>query len=273
LGPTSFRVRRLLAGLSVNASLLLFVVLAGVYRPGLDGRPSVTGFTLLATIILLCLIGVRKRIPVLPLGNMSTWTQFHLYMGLFSVGVYCLHVPAIIGEGRFEGGLSILFLAVAASGVYGIYVSRIVPKKLTVLEGRNHSNPLGWQRQQLARTADQLLAELQDNRSKQVLGHDLVCDLSKFFNQKPSPTCAVVPWSMRRQRLLTGLGDANRSLRQADQNLASQLAGLVRHRDNLDQHYALRLRLRVWLVLHSCLSLALLVGGLLHAAVATGVIR
>lgn len=273
LRPTSFRVRRLFSGLFVIASLLLLVVLTGVHRIGFAGGSNFTGFTLLATIILLCLIGARKRIPVLPLGSMSTWTQFHLYMGLFSVGVYCLHVPAIIGEGRFEGGLSILFLAVAGSGVYGIYASRVVPRKLTVLEGRNQSNPSGWQYQQLARTAGELLAQLQDNRSKHVLGHELAGDLSTFFNQRPSPACAVVPLGIRRQRLLNGLGDANRSLQRADQNITSQLARLVRHRDDLDQHYALRLRLRVWLVIHGFLSLVLLVGGLLHAANATGLIQ
>ena len=62
---------------------------------------------------------MRRRLPILPLGSASTWTQVHIYMGFFTAGVYWMHVPKLIGTGIFEGMLSIVFLLVTISGFYG----------------------------------------------------------------------------------------------------------------------------------------------------------
>ncbi len=119
----SFRIRRLVS-LAVTLVALLLVALIAWIEEGRFGDASMlTGFTLLSTVLLLMLIGARRRLPVLRLGSMSTWTQCHLYLGLFSVGVFWMHVPTILGNGLFEGGLSLLFLLVSGSGVYGIYAS------------------------------------------------------------------------------------------------------------------------------------------------------
>ena len=114
----SFRARRRIALLVTLISLLLVAGVAWV----LDGRLAhvsfFTGSTTLASILLLGLLGVRRRLPVLPLGSVSTWTQIHLYLGIFSAGVYVMHVPSLVGDGVFECGLSIIFLLVTASGCW-----------------------------------------------------------------------------------------------------------------------------------------------------------
>lgn len=127
----SFRARRLVS-LSITAvAILLVASIARIGGNASSATTNFTGWTLFGIVTLLMLIGLRRRIPVLPLGRMSNWMQVHLYVGIFSLGVYVLHVPAILGRGRFTCILSLLFLFVAFSGIYGIYVSRTLPKRLT----------------------------------------------------------------------------------------------------------------------------------------------
>jgi hypothetical protein len=181
----SFRNRRRISICVTLIALLTVAGIAWIQIGRLAHASFFTGATVLASILLLALLGLRRRLPVLPLGSVSTWTQIHLYMGIFSAGVYVMHVPALIGGGIFECGLSIVFLLVAASGFYGIYASRTLPRRLTAVEGQHRFDRVAWHRGQIAET-----------------------------------------------------------------------------------QYALQLRLRLWLVVHGVFSVALIVGGIVHAVTA-----
>ena len=264
----SFRIRRLVS-LAVTLVALLLVALIAWIEEGRFGDASMlTGFTLLSTVLLLMLIGARRRLPVLRLGSMSTWTQCHLYLGLFSVGVFWMHVPTILGNGLFEGGLSLLFLLVSGSGVYGIYASRALPKRLTVVEGQHRFDRVSWHRHQIAEKASELLGELSEPAGDAVLGSFYTSSLNPFFNSRPSLAYVMVPSGSRRRRLLNGLKELDRYLETEGRSIAGRFAALIRRRDDLDYQFALQLRLRLWLVLHCVLSVALVSGGIVHAVMA-----
>ena len=76
----------------------------------------------------------------------------------------------------------------------------------------------------------------------------------------------IVPSGVRRRRLLNGLKELDRYLENDGKQTAGQFAALVRCRDDLDYQFAIQLRLRLWLVIHSVFSLALLAGAIIHAA-------
>jgi hypothetical protein len=195
---------------------------------------------------------------------MSSWTQCHLYVGLFAFGVYCLHVPMLLGSGTFEFGLSVLFLSVSGSGVYGIYASRSVPKKLSVIEHSHRFDQVSQHREQIARQASELSAQLNRPTGMDVLAKYYSTNLNSYFSRKPSLTYVMTPTHARRQRLLDGLGELDRFLETEGRAVASRLATLVRRRDDLDFEFAMRLRLRLWLVVHGLLSVALLVAVVMH---------
>ncbi|QEG40288.1 hypothetical protein [Roseimaritima ulvae] len=233
------------------------------------GHASVlTGSTALACLFLLLLIGVRRRIPVLPLWSMSTWVQIHIYMGLFSVVAYVMHVPALIASGTFEGGLSLLFLAVAASGLYGLYVSRTAPKRLTAVAGEYRFEQIGWHRTRIAELADELIEELSGTQAATVLSRFYLQTLQPFFGARPSLAYVAVPTGGRRRRILTQLRELDRYLEVETRDTAGRFAALVRMRDDLDYHFALQLRLRGWLVIHSLLSTGLVIWASTHALLA-----
>lgn len=261
-----FRTRRRLAIAATVAAASLLFFAHWIVDQRLGHASYLSGGTLLCCLVLLILLALRKRLVMLPLWNVATWVQIHIYTGLFALIAYALHVPRIVATGVFEGGLSLLFLSVATSGLYGLYVSRSAPRKLTAVGGEYRFDRIGWHRRQLAGRAAEVLAGLDATLSSPVLINFYQESLQPYFSARPSVAYLAVPSGSRRRRLLSGLGHLDRYLSSDTRGASGQLAALVRTRDELDFHYALQLRLRVWVTVHSLLSLALLVWSLVHVA-------
>jgi hypothetical protein len=136
------------------------------------------------------------------------------------------------------------------------------------VEGQYRFDRISWHRGQIADTARQVLEELTEQTGVRVLGSFYTNYLNPFFAARPSLAYVLVPTGVRRRRLLNGLKELDRYLESEGRGTAGQLAALVRRRDDLDYQYALQMRLRLWLVIHSAFSVALILGGVVHAVVA-----
>jgi hypothetical protein len=227
-----------------------------------------TGATLLGCIILLTLIGVRRRLPVLPIGSMATWTQVHLYTGVFTCAIYALHVPAIIGTGGLESILSITFLLVAGSGIYGIHASRTIPKRLTAIQGQHHFDQVGWHRDQINQKAHELMADVPETPAGNLLTQHFQGNLQAYFASRARILYLALPSGNRRRRMLTELRELNRYLDDPMASITGKLSALVRHRDDIDYQFALQLRLRIWVAFHAVMSVLLLVFSFIHGLAA-----
>ncbi|TWU22883.1 hypothetical protein Pla52o_24150 [Novipirellula galeiformis] len=266
--PIHFRTRRWI-GITVTLIAAAIVMIVNQWQHNRLGHAShFTGFTLLATLCLLILLGVRRRLPVLPLGNVSTWTQIHLYTGLFATVVYVAHVPALIAGGQFECTLSLMFLIVTASGFYGLYASRTLPRRLSAVNGEYRYDQIPWHRNEIAKAANRLLDGTSNEPAMTALKTFYRKYLTPFFDSSPTLAYVVAPTGHRRRRLLSELKELDRYLESQSRSTAGQFAALVRRRDDLDYQYALQLRLRLWVILHSIFSLLLFAGAIIHAAVA-----
>lgn len=263
--PLSFRRRRQVSLLVTTAAIGAVAWLASREHAKLGREEVLTGSTLLATLVLLMLIGVRRRIPFWPLGSVSSWTQIHIYSGMFAGGVYLMHVPAVLAGGPLECALSLLFIIVMLSGCYGLFASRTLPKRLSAVEGQPRFDQVEWHRSQINTNAQILLEGLHEPSAMRVLGNFYNGYLQAFFARRPSIGFVVAPTSIRRKRLLSGLAQLDRYLEEDGRQTAGALAALVRRRDELDYQYALQLRLRWWVVFHSSLSLLLLTLALVHS--------
>jgi hypothetical protein len=263
-----FRTRRLIALAVTLFAVFVVWFIAWLEESRLGHAAYFTGITCLSTLLLLVLLGVRRRIPVLPLGSVSTWTQIHIYTGLFATAVYIMHVPALVAGGMFEFSLSLLFWLVSASGFYGLYASRSLPKRLTAVEGQHRFDRVAWHRDQIASLARQLLETTSEQSTIRVLGAYYTTCLKPFFGRRPTLGYVIVPTGARRRRLLSGLQELDRYLESDGRATAGRFAALVRRRDDLDYQYALQLRLRIWVLVHSVFSLALVLAAVIHAVMA-----
>lgn len=258
--------------------LITFIAILIVYRwqtiiDNQLGHASIfTGSILLSCLVLLSAIGLRKRLVMLPILSVATWMQIHIYTGIFATVVYLFHVPSIIANGIFEGGLSWLFLIVSLSGFYGVYVSRTAPRKMTNVPGEYRFDLIGWHRQRLAEAAAEVLQNVDRSLASPVLADFYRDSLQPYFSASVPLNFVLIPSSTRRKRLLAAIQDLDRYLSTSTRAAAGQLAALVRTRDELDFHYAMQLRLRAWIVVHASLSVILLAWSMLHTLLVIGFI-
>ncbi|NND97953.1 MAG: hypothetical protein HKN47_11555 [Pirellulaceae bacterium] len=264
----NFKTRRIIALIVTAVALAAVWMFAWIEESRLGHSSYFTGFTTLATLFVLILLGMRRRLPMWPLGKMASWTQVHLYTGIFASGVYIMHVPALVGGGHFEFALSMVFWVVAASGFYGVYVSRTVPKRLTAVGHEHRFDRVDWNRSQIAELAQSVLEETGKTPAGQVLENFYNDTLRHFFTQRPSFAYVLIPTGNRRRRLLGNLKDLDRYLENDSRVTAGRFAALVRKRDDLDYQFALQLRLRVWLVVHATFSVVLTAAAVIHAVLA-----
>ncbi|QDT10553.1 hypothetical protein [Planctomycetes bacterium K23_9] len=264
----SFRNRRVVSLIATACALLIVWACAWLQDARLGSASHFTGFTLLAALFLLIMLGMRRRLPVLPLGSMSSWTQVHLYTGIFSSGVFLMHVPAVIGGGTFEFALSLLFWVVSLSGFYGVYVSRTVPRRLTAVAGQHRFDQVSNTRHRIGQTAEAVLHETKDSAAGKVLEAFYDDYLQSFFAKPPSLAYVLVPTGNRRRRLLGDIKDLDRYLEPDSRETAGRFAALIRRRDDLDYQYALQFRLRAWIAVHATFSIVLTAAAIVHAVIA-----
>lgn len=264
----NFRTRRIVSLIVTACALLVVWTLAWIEDARLGHASYLTGFTALATLFLLILFGMRRRLPVLPLGSMSSWTQVHLYTGIFSTGVFLMHVPAVIGGGTFECALSLLFWVVSLSGFYGVYVCRTVPRRLTAVAGEDRFDQVHSTRDRIGDTAKALLKETNGNAAGQLLENFYHDFLKTFFAQPPSLTYVLIPTGNRRRRLLSDMKELDRYFENDTRATAGRFAALIRRRDDLDYQFAMQFRLRAWVVVHATFSLVLTIAAIIHAVIA-----
>ncbi|MCC9641042.1 hypothetical protein LOC71_02065 [Rhodopirellula sp. JC740] len=267
--PWTFRRRRVASLLIVAIALIVTAWTSQSLHAALMRSSVMTGWTLLVCVLMLFAIGIRRRIPILPLGTMSTWTQVHIFTGLFAAGVFLLHVPSIasgqlIADGWLEGTLSFLFLAVSASGLYGLIASRRLPARLTAMGSQPRYDQIAWHREQLAARASERLDSLTSLESQTVLGEFDDQYLRRYMESPLSWSHRLFAHSFRRRRLVIGLNELHRYLEDDGKEVANELSGLVRLRDELDTQHALQWRLRAWVAVHAVMSIALVALAIMH---------
>ena len=227
-----------------------------------------TGFGLLAIILVLTFFNVRKKLPFIPLMKASTWMQFHIYLGLFSVAVYLFHTSFRIPSGLLESLVAAAFLTVCLSGFAGIYISRTLPKKMT-----NSGESLIYERLPIFRARS--LSEVE----KLVLTAEEKFDsstLADFYNNHAAHFLRRLPgfWLPFRSidrnyaEVAEQLEDLARYLNEKELEAAVELGEWLDSKRNLDFQWACHRLLKRWLFIHIPLTYSLIILVIVHAWVA-----
>ena len=107
------------------------------------GDPARTsGWFLLGSFVLLCVYGVRKKLPFLPLGKTSTWLMLHLTTGVLGGYFFLEHTEFRFPTGIFDTLLWIGYFVILLSGFTGWVLLRTIPQPLR----ESDSSPSGKNR-------------------------------------------------------------------------------------------------------------------------------
>ncbi len=225
---------------------------------------EVSGWIMLGMLTALALLMLRKRLTPLPLGRVSTWLDFHVYVGAVSVIGFFVHTGLDIPTGGLERTLAMLYALVAATGFVGFYLSRTVPSRLT-----RRGEEVLFER------IPEFTTRLRDRTESVVYqsaaeGHTTV--LADFYQRRlaaflagPRHVVAHLFGSNRTcHALLAELRALDRYLAEDERPARFELEEIVNKKDDLDFHYAGQAALKYWLFVHIPLTYGLLVFALWH---------
>ncbi len=227
-----------------------------------------TGYLLLSAVLFLALYNVRKKLPFLPLGSSAAWLQWHLYVGMGSIGVFALHAGIRWPTGVLNTALASIYLATAASGLVGLYLTRTIPHQLSRVGEEAIYERIPALHYQVRQQASEAVLDSVAASGATTLADFYIARLYGFFHRSRGPWYFIRPTTALRRSLMHELRAVRRYLSEHEQAACERLFALLRRKDDLDFHAARQKLLKTWLFVHISLTYALVVMALLHGLLA-----
>ena len=249
------------------AAIAIVWVIVWVHERNLRSSAFTTGYLLLAAIVFLALYSVRKKAPFLPLGSATAWLQWHLYVGMASAGIFLLHAGPGWPNGWLEGTLATVYSLTFTSGLFGLYLSRTIPRQLARVGSEVIYERIPALRRQIALQANQTVLDGVTASGATTLAEFYTARLYKFLQCPRGAVYLVRPTSILRRALMREMQDVRRYFCEQEQPACERLFALVRRKDELDFHEARQMLLKLWLFAHIALTYGLLAMAAVHALV------
>lgn len=192
--------------------------------------------------------------------------QAHIYVGLSTFAIFAMHIGFRIPNGMLDCFLAFLYLSVAFSGVYGLYITRVIPKKLTLLDEEFVFEQIPYKQKKVASQARELVATAIEQ--SETLGRFYLNRLAPFLEQPRTFAYAFNPSTRQSRKLQSEIQELNRYMSAEQRDVGSKLVELVRRKDNMDYHWAMQGRLKLWLFLHIGMTYSLLIVAVVHGIMA-----
>lgn len=253
--------------IAISVASLACVGLQRFVTNRLGNEAFATGYTLLAVIIALTMLGVRKRLPQANLGAVTIWQTTHHYLGVFCLIAYCSHA-GILANGWLESTLAALFWTILSTGFASWYVNRSSPRLLRAAGQAILRSDIPEAKIAVAEQAYQLALSAAGSSKAFVIADYYQSSLSKFFSSSRSLWYRAFPTGKHRRDLQYQLGELTRYLDEKGIELQTQMINLVQRKDDLDFQSAIHNRIRFFATIHTVLLGAFIVFTTGHVVVA-----
>lgn len=223
-----------------------------------------SGWILLALMLILTFFNFRKKVPFLRMGNASFWLRMHICLGIFSGVLFFVHMDWSWPGGIFRQIFAWCFLIVFISGLVGWWISRSYPRMLRVAGYETPYEQIPNVRNNLRKQAEALVLATKEGESPPLAASVYADEFGKFF------TGPRDFWSHLRQSRAPQAAHASRFeeleryTKKGEREMLDKLRDLVEQKHKLDYQYSLQLALRLWLFIHIPLSYSLLIFSILH---------
>jgi hypothetical protein len=260
----SFATRRWLAMSLLVVLSALLVANYWFYALTVHRLPYLSGWLLFLFMIVLAAYNVRKKLPFLPLGTSESWLQFHVYAGYLTVVLFFLHIGLKRPTGWFEGTLAVLYGLVILSGIVGLFISRVFPKRLTTRGGEVIYGLIPTVRRSLKDQAEALALKSIPEVESTTIADFYIKTLRDFFDRPRNLLLHLLEVRRPLNALLDDINDLARFLNAQERGVMDKIGDLVRQKDALDYQLSLQVTLRLWLFVHIPLTYSLLIFSVVH---------
>ena len=234
-------------------------------QTGLFATDLYTGALLLFLSVFLAAFNGRKKIPFIPLLRASTWLQIHIYVGLFSVVLFLLHIDFRVPSGALEIVLALVFAVVAISGFVGLIISRTLPKLMNQSGQPASYERLPYLRRKIREEVRALVLSAEETCDSSTLPEFYLEHLRSYLEIRPSVLHSLQPSKRSLPfRLINELKARARYLSEDEKVIAKELADWIATKENLDFQDASQRILKGWLFIHIPFSWSLILLGTAH---------
>jgi len=218
-----------------------------------------SGWILLAVLLFLSSYNLRKKLTYPPLLSSATWLQLHVYVGILSFILFGWHVGWRIPNGLLETAIAVVYVCVAASGVIGLALSRMIPGRLTVRGEEVLFERIPVYRRQLRERAEAVIVDSAQESGTDTLSDFYARRLAGFFYGPRHAWRHVIQSTRPLTSLMHELRSLERYLSDRERETLRELTELVQAKDSLDYHRTMQGVLKGWLFVHIPLTCVLLV--------------
>ena len=263
----AFASRRLSAIMVWSVCLLLLVGVYTVEIVSPYGAPFLSGWLLFLVVLILVTYNLLKRLPFPSPNRSPDWCRIHVSAGLLTIGLFILHIGLRVPNGPLEITLALLYAAGAGSGLVGLVLTRVLPRRLTTRGEHVTFEQIPGMRERLREKVEGIVARTVSEQHSTILADFYDRRLASFLDGPRNYWRHLFASTGSRQALLAELGALDRSLGEKERESAEELRDLIRMKDGLDFQEALQGTLKHWLFIHIPLSYSLLILALVHAIV------
>ena len=231
-----------------------------------------TGWSLLVVVLLLAAYQIRKKIPMINLGTSSAWMQFHIYAGLLTFVLFFLHTGGKLPGNLFNSLLAVSYLTLFFSGLVGLFLTRIVPARLTHRGEEVIFERMPIYRNRIRKEVETLVqteieTEDDSNVTSVVLKSLYEDHLSLFFSAPRNIFSHLAQSRIPRKKLLRFLDYQKQILNEDENKILAEIQEWTIIKDNLDYAYAMQGSLKLWLFIHVPLTYILIVLAVFHVVI------
>ncbi|TMH62314.1 MAG: hypothetical protein E6H57_18995 [Betaproteobacteria bacterium] len=249
------------------AGWLLVALAAWRAERSLREGALVTGYALLAMMLALAMFNLKKRLVALPLSTARAWMMAHLVIGTLGFPLYLQHAGGLWPGGHYERALALCFYTVMLSGIAGYVLQRLLPRRLTHLEGEVIYERIPSEVFTLRERVEALVLKGVQDAGADTLGRYYLESLHWFF-RRPRFFLSHLFGSARGARWIRGhVGALRRYLNETERAALDQIESLALRKNQLDAHYALQSVLKLWLFVHIPSAVLLIVLAFWHLLV------
>lgn len=227
-----------------------------------------TGWLLFGALLLLTLYRIRKSVTMVPIGSAASWLQFHVYLGALSIVLFALHIGLRVPDGGLEISLAVLYVLVAVSGVIGLALSRIIPRRLTRRGEEVILERIPIFLAELRGDVEQLVQESVGATKSSTIKDFYLSYVHAFFARPRNFLHHLVASNRPLFSLLNEMDNLSRYLNSQEGEFHDRIRQLVCKKDDLDFHHSLQTTLKVWLFVHVPLTYSLLIAAGVHMVLA-----
>ena len=233
----------------------------------LGNASIISGYGLLAVMLLLGAFNTRKKVPVLPLIRARWWTATHVIGGVLALAVFFLHTHSFWPNGAYERALTLLFFVVSLSGVCGFFIQKVYPKRLTGTGVEIIFERIPAEIADIRERAEALILEcIKESRSDTVARYYV--ETFDWYFRRPRFLLSHLTGSQAARVWLEREFDNSRNyLNDVEGGYLSRLETLADFKADIDFHYAVQRLLKGWLLVHVPAAVALLLLAVWHLIV------